>query len=146
MSTTRWLLLFSLLFAASGCTFTTLWVVPKTISEDGEVWGTTTFGGIGRMRLKSADTVRISLRPRSTMCGVESYCTLQGKLVRLELSAEGEVVALVVTPTTVFTETETPRGGSTRIMLPMPPGLVRVPVGDIHALGQRRCNNCFQVG
>jgi hypothetical protein len=110
----RCLIVLFALCAAPGCTYVTYWVRPESIRPNGEVAGSRDesdfppFTAITtRMKLgRPGDLVKMWLQPASRLCGAEppvtlhSICKLDGKLVRLEVSADGSVVTgLVVRPT-----------------------------------------------
>ena len=122
----------------SGCAHTPYWVQPITVCPDGRVSGTTlSTGNPLSMTLETGQKVKLLLQPFSQVCAPESskpVCTLEGRLLRLELSADREVTGLVVEPASIFVENFLEGSGSKqRKNLPVPAGEVRLAVGDIKA-------------
>jgi len=126
------------LLVAPGCTHSS-WVQPATVHHDGRVSGT----NVGTrdpesLRLRAGQNVKLLLQPSSLLCVAESskpVCTLEGRLLRLELSANRDVTGFVVRPTSLFVQDflEGPGKRPVRKKLPLSAGEVRLAIGDIKA-------------
>lgn len=127
------------LLVGPGCSHT-YGVRPETVRPDGGVTGPHLDNNFPTYTtVKVGQNVKLLLHPTSRVCVAETEeraCTLEGKLLRLELSADGEVTGFIVEATSLFAEHFRARAGKrpSRTKLAVPAGELRLPIVEIMAV------------
>jgi hypothetical protein len=137
VSTRQRLTLLFVLLVVPGCAYN-LSMQPTTVHNDGQVSGTAPSGYPASLKITPGQKVKLQLQ-QSSLCGAENsnaICMLEGKLLRLEPSADSGVTGLVVKPTSLSVEDVFDGSGNRppRKKLPVPAGEVRLAISDIKAI------------